>query len=287
MISTRSARYAASLAGAAVLFFATSGSAHDFWLIPDMFGFSANTTAHINARSGLRFPAGTPVQPTRVLEARILGARTDIKIEEMAIEGTALRLHTKPDASGQYLVVAALTPPLRPTRTVPANLVRFLRAEGGAAEAARLEGDSALMRSDSVIYTSRSYAATILELGTGGPRAFSRTAGYALEFVPMTDPAHVHVGDTLHIKVLGNGKAVARIGIDAVPASDTAAAAAPGAAIETVSLTADAIGIVHLPLTKAGPWMLRSAFASLKPGTSPSEFEVSRSTYVLNVGAKH
>lgn len=287
MNSARSARYATLAAAIAVLSLVSTGSAHDFWLIPDVFGFSAGSTAHINGRSGTRFPAGSPVQPARVLEARILGARTDMKITEMAVEGTALRLHTKPEASGQYLVVAALTPPLRATRTVPANLVRFLKAEGGTAEAARLERDSAFMASDSVVYTSRSYGATILELGTGGPRAFSKTAGYALEFVPVNDPAHVHVGDTLHIKVLGNGKPVGQIGIDAMPATDTTVAPAPGAPTEMVALTADANGVVHLPLTKAGPWMLRSAFASIKPGTSPREFEVSRSTYVFNVGAKH
>ena len=276
----------AALAAVATLVFVSTSSAHDFWLIPDMFGFAAGSTVQVNGRSGTRFPAGTPVQPTRILEARILGATSDTRVTEMAVEGTALRLRKKPEAAGQYLVVAATNPPLRVTRTVPANLIRFLRAEGGAAEAARLEADAAFMKNDSVLYISRSYAATILQLGTAGPRAFSRTAGYPLEFVPVNDPAHVHLGDTLHVRVMGNGKAVPNIGIDASPAADTTAAAGTTTS-EMVALKADANGIVHLPLTKAGPWMLRSAFAFAKAGGASNEFEVARSTYVFNVGAKH
>lgn len=270
---------------AAVLVTST-GSAHDFWLIPDMFGFAANSAVHVNGRSGTRFPAGSAVQPTRILEARVIGASSDVKITEMAVEGTALRLHQKPEAAGQYLVVAATNPPLRATRTVPANMIRFLRAEGGAAEAARLEADQAFMKNDSVLYMSRSYAATILQLGTAGPRAFSRTAGYPLGFVPVNDPAHVHVGDTLHMRVIGNGKPVPHIGIDATPAADTTAAPDAQSVSEMVALKADANGVVHLPLTKAGPWMLRSAFATAKQGGAANEFEIARSTYVFNVGAK-
>lgn len=287
MSSNRFARVRPALFGVIAAFaVASTATAHDFWLIPDMFGFAAGSTTHISGRSGTRFPAGSAVQPARVLEARVIGASSDTKITEMAVEGTALRMHHKPEAAGQYLVTAALVPPLRATRTVPASMVRFLRLEGGAAEAARFERDSAFMKGDSVVYTSRSYASTILQLGTGGPRAFSRTAGYALEFVPVNDPANLHVGDTLHVKVMGYGKAIPAIGIDATPAADTTAAAAP-ATSEMVELIADANGVVHLPLTKAGPWMLRSALARPKQGGPANEFEISRTTYVFGVGARH
>lgn len=266
----------------------STAAAHDFWLIPDMFGFADGSVVHVNGRSGGdRFPAGSAVQPTRIAEARIIGASSDVKITEMAVEGTSLRLNQKPSAPGQYLVVVSLTPPARSTRAIPGGLVRFLRAEGGAAEAARMERDSAFMAMDTVVYASRSYAATILQLGTGGPHAFSKTAGYPLEFVPMNDPLHVHMGDTLHVQVLGNGKPVPNIGIDAKPAADTAAAPATPAQSEMVTLTADANGVVHLPLTKAGPWMLRSAFVSRRSGGAPNERDVARTTYVFNVGTRH
>lgn len=276
---------ALTMATVASLALVSSAAAHDFWLIPHMFGFPDGSTVHVNGQSGTRFATGTPVQPSRVAEARMIGASSETKITEMAVEGTALRLTHKPAAAGQYLVAAALTPPLRPARATPAALIRFLRAEGGAAEAARLERDSAFMRFDTVAYASRSYAATILQVGNGGPRAFSKTTGYPLEFVPLADPARLRVGDTLHIRILGNGKAVGSIGVDATPAADTTAAAAGASTSPMVSITADAQGVVHLPLTKAGPWMLRSAFVSPKPGTA-NEFDVARATYTFGVGAR-
>lgn len=269
----------------ATLALASSAMAHDFWLIPDMFGFAKDASVHVNGRSGVRFPAGSAVQPARVAEARIIGGSSDVKITEMMVEGTSLRLHTKPTAPGQYLVVAGLMP--RTTRAAPAGLIRYLKAEGGASEAARLERDNSLAGFDTVVYTGASYAATILQLGTRGPRAFSKTAGFPLEFVPVNDPGHVHLGDTLHVKVVGSGKPVAGIGIDATPANDTTAAAGAPATNLAVTLMADANGVVHIPLTKAGPWMLRSAFVSRKNGGAANEWDVSRTTYVFNVGAGH
>ena len=80
------------------------------------------------------------------------------------------------------------------------------------------------------------------------------STGIPLEFVPVNDPSHLHEGDTLHVRIVGQGKPVPGIGIFAGPAADTTAAApAAGAPQSTsLSLTADGNGVVHLLLTKAG-----------------------------------
>ena len=257
-------------------------AAHDFWLIPDLFVFAGDSSIHVNGRSGTRFPHGSAVQPTRVVDARLIGASSQTKIAEMTVEGTSLRLHQRPASPGQYLIVVGLTP--RTTRATGAGLLRFLRAEGGATEAARLERENTVASADSVVYTAASYAATVVQVGRAGPRAFSLTAGYPLEFVPLHDPAHLHVGDTLHVTVLGAGKAVPQIGVEASPAVDSAAA--PGTA-GWVTFGADANGMAHVPLTKDGPWILRSAYVGRRAGGAPNEWDVSRSTYVFNVGAQH
>ena len=81
----------------------------------------------------------------------------------MSVEGTSLRLHEKPAAAGQYLIVVTLTS--NPTRSTTTALLRFLRAEGGAAEATRLERENALAGVDSVIHHATSYAEAIVEVG--------------------------------------------------------------------------------------------------------------------------
>jgi len=270
-------------AGVTLVALASTAAAHDYWLIPDMFAFPGDATVHVIGRQGTRFPAGRAIAPAQVADVGVVGAAGATKITDMAVEGTALRLHHKPSAAGQYLIAARFAS--RTLRMPPAGVIRFLRAEGGAAEAARLERENVLAGLDTVVFTNTSYAATIAQVGAGGPRAFSKTAGFPLEFVPVNDPAHLHVGDTLHVTVLGRGKPVPHIGIDATPAADTTTTVTPAPRLPWVTLTADANGVVHVPLTEAGPWMLRSAHLSRKEGGATNEWDVSRTTYVLNVGA--
>lgn len=282
--ASASYRRGLALVAVSLVAVASTAAAHDFWIIPDMFAFGADAIVHVNGRSGgAKFPEGSAVQAERVVDARIIGAASSTKITEMSVVGTSLKLHQKPTAAGQYLIVVGLAP--RVFRQTSEGIVRFLKAEGGAAEAARLEREKTFAGLDSVIYTAASYAATITEVGRGGPRAFAKPAGLRLEFVPVNDPAHVHVGDTLHVRVLGNGAPVAGIGIELALGLDSATAATTS--ITYVPYTADAKGLVHLPLGKAGPVMLRSAYASRKAGGTANEWDVSRTTFVFNVGTKH
>ena len=281
--TTRSHRVA-FICGVALVTIVSTSTAHDFWIIPDLFAVAGDATIHVSGRSGTRFPTGTAVQPERVTDARVIGANSETKVTEMAVEGNSLRLHQKPPAAGQYIIAVALTP--RTTRSAAAGLLRFLRAEGGASEAARLERENAFAGQDSVVYTSGSYAFTVVEVGRGGPRAFSKSAGFALEFTPLNDPAHLHQGDTLHFKVVGAGKPVPNIGVFAGPAVDTSATATAQQAEASLTLSADANGVVHLPLTKAGAWNLRAAFVYRRAGGAANEWEVARSTYVFSVGAR-
>ncbi len=263
---------------------APTALAHDTWIIPDLVAFAANATMHFNVRQGgTKFPVGAAVPAERVVDARIIGASSSSKISDMGVQGSSLQLHHKPAAAGQYLIVIGLAP--RVFRETPAGVVRFLKAEGGALEAARLERENTFAGLDSVIFTHGGYAATVAQLGTGGPRAFNKAAGIRLEFVPMNDPAHVHVGDTLHVQVLGNRTPVPGIGIELATGLDSATAATT--TLTRVAYTADASGVVHPPLSKAGPVLLRSAYASRKANGAANEWDVSRTTYVFHVGAKH
>ena len=272
--SGRSESWGVVAAGIALLLGVQSASAHDFWLIPHLFAFSNESMVHVNGKSGVQFPKGAPVQPTRVANAWVIGANARTQITELSVVDSSLLLHHKPDAPGQYLIAAGLTP--RTSRSTPAGLLRFLRLEGGTSEAARLERENVLA-GDSLVFHGASYAATVVQVGRAGPRAFSSTAGFPLEFVPLSDPAHLHVGDTIHVRVLGGGKAVSGIGIDARNVADTS----------WTPLNADANGVVHLPLPQPGPWLLRSAWVGKRAGGAANEWDVARSTYVFGVATRH
>jgi hypothetical protein len=272
------------IAVVAMVSVASTAWAHDTWIIPNLVAFAANATMHVNVRQGgPKFPTGTAVPRERIIDARIIGATSSATITDMAVLGASLELHHKPAAAGQYLIVIGLAP--RVFRETPAGVLRFLKAEGGSLEAARLEKSNTFAGLDSVIFTHAGYAATIAEVGKSGPRAFAKSAGIRLEFIPVNDPSHVHVGDTLHVKMLGNGSPVPGIGIELATGLDSLAA--PTASVNRVAFTADANGVVHIPLERAGPVMLRSAYASRKAGGEAREWDVSRTTFVFHVGSKH
>lgn len=271
------------IAVVAMVSVASTAWAHDTWIIPNVVAFAANATMHFNVRQGgPKFPAGAAVPTERIVDARIIGASSSATITDMVVRGASLELHHKPATAGQYLIVIGLAP--RVFRETPAGVLRFLKAEGGSLEAARVEQANTFAGLDSVIFTHAGYAATIAEVGKGGPRAFAKAAGIRLEFVPVNDPSHVHVGDTLHVTMLGNGSPVAGLGIELATGLDSLAAAT--AAVTRVAFTADANGVVHIPLERAGPTLLRSAYLSRKAGGAAREWDVSRTTFVFNVSPK-
>ena len=92
---------AVPLAAGTLLIGATALDAHDFWIIPDAFQVSADSAIHANGRSGTRFPAGSAVQPTRVAGARIVGAGSEIRVTDISVQGSSLRLAQKPASPGQ------------------------------------------------------------------------------------------------------------------------------------------------------------------------------------------
>ncbi len=254
--------------------------AHDFWLIPDAFWVAADSSVRTSGRSGVRFPNGSAVQPARVADARIVGASSETKITQLSVEGSSLRLLQRPTAPGQYLIVVGLTP--RTSRSTPEGLARFLRAEGGADEATRLDRTKAFAGRDSLVYHSASYATTIVQFGIGGPTAYNKRTGQPLQFIPLADPSHVHVGDTLHVRIEGNGKPLANTGLYANGVVDSTAIG-EGA---TMHLMTDARGVAHIPLTKEGAWIIRAAHVTPRRGAA-GEWDVARATYVFTVGAEH
>ena len=271
--------YATIAALSASLLVVSTALAHDFWLIPHLGAFTADSVV-VNGKSGVRFPEGSAVQPTRVAEAWLVSGSARTKITELSVQDSALRVTNRPPA-GQYRVALALTP--RTTRTTPAGLLRFLRAEGGAAEAARLERENVIAGMDSVVFHGASYAATIVQVGRGGARGFSATAGFPLEFVPVEDRAMIHAGDTVRVRILGGGRPAAGIGVDARAAADSAAPTGEGAANPWITVQTDANGVAHIPVTKPGLWLLRSAWVGRRANGAANEFDVARSTYVFSV----
>ena len=239
------------IAGVAALLGVTGvAAAHDFWLVPNAFHIADGAELAVSGQTSSRFPTSeVAVTPDRVAEARLIGASTDERVALVSTEGTSLMLRHRPSGAGQRVVVVTVAP--RSLRASGPGFKRYMELEGAAELAARYEREGRLPKTDSMTRRYAKYAKTIVEVGNGGPRAFSRTAGQVAEFVPLRDPAALRAGDTLPIRLLYRGQPLAEAHVHAGQPEEHR----PG---PDLSLVTDADGVLRVPVTTAGLWNVRT-----------------------------
>lgn len=255
--------------------------AHDFWIVPNAFVVAAGGTIEIRGQTGTRFPTSvSAVAPERVADARVIGASNEERITDLSVKDSSLILRHKPTTPGQRIVAVALV--ARSSRTTSANLKRYIALEGNSELAEHYERDGAYPKTDSLTQSAAKYAKTIVEIGHGGPRAFARNVGHALEFIPVNDPSALRVGDSLAVRLLFRGQAVANAHLHA------GVAPAPNATSEDaskdLSVATDSDGVAMIPLARAGLWNARTLYAAPMRG-SAGEWEVAFATLVFEVHA--
>ena len=272
---TRTARVGVPLA---LLLAAGPLAAHDFWIVPDAFQIAAGSALTVRTVTGTKFPTSeSAVAADRLAEVRLLGASPSIDetLRDFTISGKSLVIQHRPTAAGQRVIAVSLVPSTR--RMLGEAFVRYLRLEGAAALADRLSREGHVP-TDSITMRSVKYAKTLVEVGTGGPRAFSRSTSHPLEFMPLDDPSALRPGATFNIRVVAHGRAVAGAEVHVGRALAQGDPAAPA-----LTLTADQDGIVHVPLVQAGLWNVRTA--SAEPSASaPGTWDVSWTTFVFSTG---
>ncbi len=257
---------------------ATMVLAHDFWIVPISFTVASGNVLEVLGQTGSKFPTSqSAVQTERVAEARLIGASQDERVTDFSVRERSLLLRHKPQGAGQRVVAVSLIPSSR--RVPVAGLKRYIGLEGAPELAQQLEKDGAFPNVDSVAQRSQKFAKAVLEVGEGGPRAFSKTVGHALELVPMNDPAALHAGHTIDVKLLYHGRPVANAYLRAgLAPKDTTVAS------RDTTLITNAEGIARLSIRESGLWNVRSLHAA-PAANVPNEWEVFFVTLVFNARA--
>ena len=290
-----SSRYATRLsprlgAAALALLLISAGGlfAHDFWLVPNALAVAAGDPLEILGQSGSSFPASDgATRPAQVAEARVVGASSDEQITDFSMSGKSLVIRHRPAGAGQRIVALVLV--TRTARTASARLQRFVAIEGAPELAAQYEREGTFPKTDSVTLVTAKYAKAIVEIGSGGRRAFHRVVGHALEIVPLRDPALLEAGDSLGVRLLFRGKPAAHVHLRAGSAplaavtGDSAALALARARAGQVIVT-DADGVARLRITEAGLWNVRTLYAAPEDG-KPGQWEALFATIVFSVQA--
>lgn len=266
---------AAVLTGGFLAFTAVALSAHDFWLVPVGLEVAPGETIEVHGQTGTEFPTSvSAVTAERIADARLIGASGEERLTDLSVSDKSLRIRHRPAAAGQRVVAVALVP--RTSRAASAALARYIALEGAPELADRYRREGVLSTADSVTQRTAKYAKTVVEVGRLGPRAFARTAGHPLEFVPVGDPATLRAGDTLAVRLLFRGQPLAGAHLHAGAAPTAGDSTARG----DLSVVTDASGVARVPLGRAGLWNVRTVHAA--PAVdSPDAWDVLFATIVV------
>ncbi len=276
--------------GLALFLAAGAALAHDFWIVPSGFAVAAGGSLEVRGQTGSVFPVSqSAVVPERVAEARLVGAASDERLSDLTISGKSLLIRHRPTGPGQRIVAVALTP--RPTRTTPERLQRYIALEGAPELAERYAREGRYPQTDSLTQVVVKFAKTLVEVGRGGARVFTRPVGHGLELIPVNDPASLHQGDTLRVQLLFHGKPVAGANLHAGAAppgitatSDSAQTA--GLKSQDVAGETGPDGIARIPLGSEGLWNVRTLHAAPTASAgSEIRWEVFFATLVFGVNS--
>lgn len=272
----------------ATLLTATIASADDFWLVPNAFRVAVGEEVVLRGQTSSRFPTSrSAVAVERVAEAKLMSGIADHPIAGLSIAGRSLLLRERPSSAGQYAIAVALHP--RSLRESADGFRRYLDAEGAAAARQRVEREGLLVGKDSVTRRYAKYAKTLVQVGSGGPRAFARPAGHVIEFVPLRDPSALRIGDTLELRLLFRGVPLTGIPVHADvvdldadrDAQGTGAHAENGGATAPGTYSPDALGIVRVPLGRRGMWSIRTIHVTQAPAGSGADWDAHWGTLVF------
>lgn len=268
---------AVSLCGAAALLATASAlAAHDFWLVPNAFVVSPGTWLDVRGQTSSRFPTSeAAVALDRIADARILSAAGEEPIRDLSHVGTSLRIRHRPTTAGQRIVALTLKP--RSVRESAASFRRYLELEGAPEALERYGREGRLPSTDSVTRRYAKYAKSIVEVGRGGPRAFSRTAGHPLEFVPLSDPSGLRAGQYAEFRLIYRGRplAGAQIHADAAPGTQVAGG---GPHLQT-----DADGAVRVCVDRPGTWNVRTLQIVPADSSTGADWDAHWATLVFEV----
>lgn len=269
---------------------ATVAAADDFWIVPNAFRVAVGDVVELRGQTSSRFPTSrTAVAVERVSEAKRLGAEGEVRITGLSVAGRSLLIRDRPSAPGQYAVAIAISP--RSVRESADGFRRYLDAEGATAARQRVEREGLLAGKDSVTRRYAKYAKALVQVGSGGGRAFDRAAGHLIEFVPLRDPASLRVGDTLALRLLFRGAPLSGVPVHAdVAALDadrdapsTAAHTDPGAGHAARIHMPDAQGIVRVLVDRRGMWSIRTIHVTQATRGSGADWDTHWGTLVFAI----
>lgn len=265
---------ALALAIAGVVVAAALAAAHDTWLVPVRLAVPAGTRVTLNMTSGMAFPKNeTRIDTARLETAMVRLAGQSSALKPIASPESALRLQATLSKPGVATMWASLKP--KTLDLTPKQVTEYLEEIGAPDSVRRLYVAVRQPPRWRERYTK--YTKTYVAVGEGkNDSSWREPVGLGLEFVPLSDPTAIAVGDSVSIRVLRGGAPAAAFAIGDVFAAE----------ISNRLVRTDANGVAKLPALRAGLWMLRGTDLRRPPNGVDADWESMFSTLTLRVAPR-
>jgi len=244
----RHRRASVLVALSAVLFAVGIAAAHDTWLIADSGQAARGQRVLLSLTSGVAFPEDDfAIAPARVKRATVRLHDSTRTLTNPRSTARAMQYAWTPRAEGIAAAGVELTPK---TLLLEPDKIEEYMTEIDATPELRREW-AALAGKRKWIESYSKHAKTFISVGQ--PRAdssWARPVGLGLELVPERDPTALRAGDTLVLRVLHHGQALAGFAVGAIREGSTT----------TAFLRTDAAGRARVPFNAAGKWLLNGTW---------------------------
>lgn len=265
------------------LLYVRPATAHDSWLIADKSVAAEGESVWLSFVTGEVFPYGErATDPRRVASFRVAYRGRSEQITGFAPKDAGLSIRRAFSGVGVHVIGCALKPHLIEMK--PEDFTSYLRSERAEAALARVAERDAEGRRPIVEEYSK-FAKTIVEVRPCEEidDGWKTPLGHRLEIIPMSNPCHWKIGQTIEIRVLLDGHpwpdvpvSVGHEGADPA-AGDTKASNAQPSDEHTHTYAfitrTDAKGVASIPLERAGHGFIKAHFIRPTDGLGRAAWE--------------
>lgn len=236
------------IAAGLLMISATLLLAHDLFLKLETYFVPPGTAVRVAVLNGTFSTSENPVAATRLRDLSVVGpgGRAALPRAAWKPQGDTTWLTLTPASAGTYVVGASLTP--SHIALTAAQFNEYLEHDGIPDVLNARRSDGELTKDARERY--HKHVKAILQVGDDRTNSFGAVLGYPAEIVPLKNPYATRIGDTLAVRALVDGKAVANQLVIAGGERD-------GQKIEETHARSDSTGVARFALREAGKWYIK------------------------------
>jgi hypothetical protein len=238
----------AGMAIAFVMLTATMLLAHDLFLKLETYFVPPNSSVRVAVLNGTFATSEGAVGAARLRDLSLVGpaGRTQLPRDNWKPVGDTTWLTMRTGVSGTYMIGASLLP--REIALSAEDFTSYLREDG----IPDILDDRARSGTDTQAVRERyqKHVKAIFQVGPTRTSTYGTVLGYPAEIVPLTNPYERHIGDSLAVRCLVDGRPVARQLVIAGGERD-------GQPMQELRTRTDTNGVARVALGVAGKWYIK------------------------------